>query len=94
MRRLVRYSSLLAVVLALALGGQARAGSQGFLDNGGVFTTIEPPGSRDTFARGINGAGQIVGTYGAVNVKQFVCPFPRSLSRLPYPGRTLCTETS
>ena len=29
-----------------------------------------------------------------VNVKQFVGPFPRSLSRPPQPGRTVCTDAS
>ena len=29
-----------------------------------------------------------------VNVKQFVGPFPRSLSRPPQPGRTVCADAS
>lgn len=37
---------------------------QGFLDVGGIFTTIDDPlATHGTFARGINDAGQIVGYY-------------------------------
>ncbi len=35
----------------------------GFLDTGGVFTTIDVPGSNYTSAMGINDAGQIVGVF-------------------------------
>ena len=54
MRRFVRYGLRLAVVLALASGGRARAGY--------MFQTIDVPGATDTHASGINGAGQIVGS--------------------------------
>jgi uncharacterized membrane protein len=65
MRRFTRYGLRLAVVLVLASGGRARAGNErhGFLDVGGVFTTIDVPGASGTAAYGINGAGRIVGTY-------------------------------
>jgi uncharacterized membrane protein len=39
------------------------AGNNGFLDTGGVFSTIAFPGATFTDAFGINDAGQIVGTY-------------------------------
>jgi hypothetical protein len=40
------------------------SGNHGFLDTGGVFTTIDPPGaSGGTNADGINSAGQIVGLF-------------------------------
>ena len=35
----------------------------GFLLSGGAFTTIDGPGSVETFAAGINASGQIVGGY-------------------------------
>lgn len=35
----------------------------GFLDNGGVYTSIDYPGAWDTGAYGINDAGEIVGYY-------------------------------
>ena len=38
----------------------------GFLDTGGSFTTIDVPDSNYTFPFGINGAGQIVGFFGAI----------------------------
>jgi hypothetical protein len=65
MRRFTRYGPLLAVVLALASGGRARAGQNydGFLYSGGVFTTIDVPGGNATLANGINDAGQIAGYY-------------------------------
>jgi len=34
----------------------------GFVSNGGVFTSIDFPGSTGTAAAGINAAGDIVGT--------------------------------
>ena len=37
----------------------------GFLDRGGVFTTIDPFGSTAVTANGINDLGQIVGFYTA-----------------------------
>jgi uncharacterized membrane protein len=37
--------------------------ARGFLDNNGVFTFINVPGSLITMANGINDRGQIVGTY-------------------------------
>ena len=37
--------------------------TQGFVNNGGVFTTISVPGATFTYATGINDAGQIVGAY-------------------------------
>jgi uncharacterized membrane protein len=37
----------------------------GFLDNQGVFLTIDPPGSTFTVAYGINASGQISGTQSA-----------------------------
>jgi len=36
---------------------------RGFLFSGGVFTTIDVPGASESFAYGINAAGQIVGTF-------------------------------
>ena len=36
----------------------------GFLDIGGVLTTLDVPGATQTEAYGINDAGQIVGTFG------------------------------
>src|SRR6516164_5008845 len=39
---------------------------RGFLDTGGSFTTIDVPDSNYTFPFGINGAGQIVGFFGAI----------------------------
>lgn len=36
---------------------------RGFLYSGGVFTTLDAPGASETFAYGINTAGQIVGTF-------------------------------
>ena len=39
------------------------SGVTGFLDNNGVFTTINFPGARSTEPAGINDAGQIIGTY-------------------------------
>jgi uncharacterized membrane protein len=38
----------------------------GFLDTGGSFETIDVPDSNYTFPFGINGAGQIVGFFGAI----------------------------
>jgi probable HAF family extracellular repeat protein len=35
----------------------------GFLDAGGIFTTINPPGASDTNAYGINDSGQVVGAF-------------------------------
>ena len=51
----------------LAIGSPANAadftpGNHGFLDTGGNFTQIDVPGATSTFANGINGAGQIVGS--------------------------------
>lgn len=39
----------------------------GFLDNGGVFTTIDPAGSAAVTANGINDSGHIVGFYAAAD---------------------------
>jgi len=39
----------------------------GFLDNGGVFSTINPPGATSSTANGINDKGKIVGFYTATN---------------------------
>jgi len=36
---------------------------QGYLDDGGVFTTIAFPGAVNTVANGINGSGEVVGDY-------------------------------
>jgi probable HAF family extracellular repeat protein len=38
----------------------------GFLDNNGIYTTIDPPGSVGTIATAINSGGQIVGVYDPV----------------------------
>ena len=38
-------------------------GPHGFVLSGGRYTTIDVPGSIWTYARGINDAGQIVGSY-------------------------------
>lgn len=38
-------------------------GEHGFVEAGGVFTTINVPGGFDTGADGINDAGQVVGSY-------------------------------
>ena len=35
----------------------------GFVNNGGTFTTLTVPGATNTFARGINATGQIVGGF-------------------------------
>ena len=43
--------------------GYFGAGFKGFLLSGGIFTTIDVPGSAETNAWGINGRGQIVGEY-------------------------------
>src|SRR6185437_3470649 len=49
----------------LIVGSYTDAGGveHGFLDNGGVYTSIDYPGSVDTQAIGINDAGLIVGSY-------------------------------
>lgn len=39
--------------------------SYGFLDTGGVFTTIDLPGTNYTVASGINDNGQVVGFSGS-----------------------------
>jgi uncharacterized membrane protein len=55
------FSGLVAVGLMLsAMLGQAKADY--------TFTTLDPPGSTDSTAYGINGSGQIVGTYGGAGV--------------------------
>jgi uncharacterized membrane protein len=41
--------------------------SEGFVDSGGVFTTIDVPGSFDTYAEAINNSGVVVGTYVGLN---------------------------
>jgi hypothetical protein len=59
--------------------------TRGFVDNGGVFTTISVSGATpftDTFATGINDAGQIVGDY---------IPFVPVVPAVPEPG-TLTLE--
>jgi probable HAF family extracellular repeat protein len=38
-------------------------GNSGFLLSGGSFTTLTVPGASQTYAYGINNAGQIVGYY-------------------------------
>jgi probable HAF family extracellular repeat protein len=50
------------VVLIVGFFGD-RTGTHGFLDTGGSFTQIDVPGAKVTLARGINDAGQIVGTF-------------------------------
>src|SRR5208337_2570993 len=37
--------------------------NDGFLYSGGIYTTIDPPGSASTVAHGINASGKIVGYY-------------------------------
>jgi uncharacterized membrane protein len=44
-------------------GGTPQGTTHGFLNTGGVFTTIDPPGTSFTEARGINDARQIVGRF-------------------------------
>ena len=39
----------------------------GFLDNGGMFTTLDPFGSMTVTANGINDAGRVVGFYADAN---------------------------
>ena len=41
--------------------------THGFLVSGGVYTTLDPPGSLYTFATGINDLGEIVGYYIGAN---------------------------
>ncbi|HEY6433173.1 MAG TPA: PEP-CTERM sorting domain-containing protein, partial [Acetobacteraceae bacterium] len=50
----------------------------GFLDNGGVFTTLDPFNSTTVVANGINDTGHIVGFYtnGAGNTIGFVTGVP------------------
>ena len=51
------------MLLAKLLGSSltVAVGSLDFIDNGGTFTTLEVPGANQTFAFGINTAGQIIG---------------------------------
>ena len=44
-------------------GNATDAGFHGFLLSGGIYTTIDPPGSTRTIASGINDSGQIVGNF-------------------------------
>jgi probable HAF family extracellular repeat protein len=41
----------------------AQNNSHGFLLDQGSYTTLDAPGSTQTFAHGINASGQIVGAY-------------------------------
>ncbi len=52
--------------------------SYGFLDDGGLFTTLDPFGSTAVVANGINDSGHIVGFYanGAGNTIGFVTGVP------------------
>jgi probable HAF family extracellular repeat protein len=51
---------------ACPVGAFART-AHGFLDNQGIFTQLDYPGSQDTQADAINGAGVIVGAYDISN---------------------------
>jgi uncharacterized membrane protein len=42
---------------------EGNGGQHGFLDKGGIYTTIDPPGGTTSFAFGINAKGQIIGWY-------------------------------
>ena len=57
----------------------------GFLDTGGIFTTIDVPGATSTSAFGINDSGQIVGSfYDGTTTHGFLAtpvPEPSSLPR-------------
>src|SRR5262249_49936378 len=45
----------------------AAVAQTGYLETGGVFTTIAVPGATSTWATGINDAGQIVGVFSNVS---------------------------
>jgi hypothetical protein len=68
------------------VGGYTGSGGlHGFLDSGGVFTTVDVPGANNfTLARGINGVGQIVGIYSIA-----VVPEPSGLVLLGIGALTL-----
>ena len=54
------------------VGGYLGAGFKGFVLSGGIFTTIDVPGSAETNAWGINDRGQVVGWYFAPTGHGFV----------------------
>jgi probable HAF family extracellular repeat protein len=54
------------LIVALAFScvlGPAHSNTVGFIYSGGTYATIAFPGATDTFARGINDLGQVVGFY-------------------------------
>jgi len=58
----MRPSIALTLLICGLIGSPRLARADSFLYSNGVFNTIRFPGADDTVARGINNAGQIVGT--------------------------------
>jgi probable HAF family extracellular repeat protein len=59
--------------------------------SGGAFTTIDPPSAMVTQARGINAAGQIVGSFkdwGGVNIHDFLRTARGAFTEIDAPGAT------
>ena len=59
------YTVALAINNAGEIAGtyDSRTASHGYLDNGGVYITLDPPGSIGTIALAINGTGEVAGWY-------------------------------
>jgi hypothetical protein len=56
-------AAALAIVSSPTNAADFTLGDHGFLYSGGSFTQIDVPGATPTDAHGINGAGQIVGSF-------------------------------
>ena len=64
-------------------------GSHGFLDIGGMFSSIDAPfgGVLGTFATGINDSGQVVGFYAVGNEIHGFLDFGGAFTSIEYPLR-------
>ncbi len=60
----------------------------GFLDSGGVYTTLDFPGSIGTFAQAINDSGQIVGWYGSGSSSHGFLDSGGVYTLIDFPGST------
>src|SRR5712691_2924375 len=58
----------------------------GFLLSGGIFSTLDPPGSTLTRALGINDSGQVVGQYNVIGASHSFLLSGGIFSTIDFPG--------